>query len=229
MKKNIELVQRLLKEQANQVDTSVYDSFFSPDVVIYGPAIDQKVRGLEELKKFEVSHNKAYPDKKYIVDGIFGEGDRVVVQWTCRGKHKGKFKGIQPQNPHFAVSGCSIYRISKGRIAEIWRFWDRLGLFEQIGEVRLPRDPVKPGYYLGILKGLGLENYAEAAQLLTKRERQCLRALLEGKTAKETAFLYTLSPRTVEFYFQKMKKKLKSYSKRDLFTVAQILEKLELL
>lgn len=74
-----------------------------------------------------------------------------------------------------------------------------------------------------------MEQYIEKVPLLSSRERQCLRCLLEGKTAKETALIYKLSPRTIESYFEKIKQKLKCTNKRDLFSLAQALEKLDLL
>lgn len=67
------------------------------------------------------------------------------------------------------------------------------------------------------------------APILSLRERQCLRCLLDGKTAKETAAIYKLSYRTVESHFEKIKQKLKCTYKRDLFSLAQVLEKLDLL
>ena len=100
---------------------------------------------------------------------------------------------------------------------------------EQIGEVFLQTDPVQPGYYLGLLKSLGMEQYLEQAPILSQRERQCLRSLLDGKTAKETAVIYKLSSRTIESHYEKIKQKLKCTNKRDLFSVAQMLEKLDLL
>ena len=74
-----------------------------------------------------------------------------------------------------------------------------------------------------------MEKHLEQVHLLSQRERECLRCLLEGKTAKETAAIYKLSPRTVESHFEKIKKKLQASNKRDLFDAARILEKLDLL
>lgn len=229
IQKNILLIQRFFEEQANQDDLSLYEEFFSKNIVLHGPASNQKIRGLAELRKIDSSYIQAYPKKKISIEEIFGYADRVIVRWVCQGKHKEKYKGISPKNPHFAIAGLSIYRITKGKIVEIWQYWDRLGLLEQIGEVSLHTDPVEPGYYLGLLKSLGMEKYLDQAPLLSQRERQCLRCLLDGKTAKETAAIYKISHRTVESHFEKIKQKLKGATKRDLFSIAQALEKLDLL
>ncbi len=203
--------------------------FFSKDVIIHGPASNQKIRGLKAARQIDSSYIEAYPGKIFSIEEIFGSGDRVFVRWICRGKHREKYKGISPKNPHFSIAGLSIYRISNGKITEVWQYWDRLGILEQIGEVSLQTELVEPGYYLGLLKSLGMEHYIEKAPILSQRERQCLRCLLEGKTAKETAAIFKLSSRTIESHFEKIKQKLKCTNKRDLFSIAQVLEKLDLL
>lgn len=229
IQKNILFIRQLFEEVVNQDDLSRYEEFFSKDVIVHGPSSTQKISGLAETKKIDSSYIEAYPGKKFAIEEIFGYEDRVMIRWVCHGKHKGKYKGIHPKNPEFAIKGLSIYRIVKGKISEVWQYWDRLGLLEQIGEVFLQTDPVEPGYYLGLLKSLGMEQYLEQAPILSQRERQCLRSLLDGKTAKETALIYKLSSRTIESHYEKIKQKLKCTNKRDLFSIAQMLEKLDLL
>ena len=229
VQKNVLLIRRFFEEQVNQDDLSRYEEFISKNVLIHGPASNQKIRGLAAVREIDSSYVEAYPKKKFSIKEIFGYGDRVMVRWVCRGKHKGTYKGIRPKNSQFAIMGLSIYRVAKGKIVEIWQYWDRLGILEQVGEVSLHTAHIEPGYYLGLLKSLGMDQYLEQAPILSQRERQCLRCLLEGKTAKETAAIYNLSPRTVESHFEKIKQKLKCTSKRDLFSAAQALEKLDLL
>jgi len=77
------------------------------------------------------------------------------------------------------------------------------------------------------LKDLGL-NIEQAAKL-SSREKQCLKLFLEGKTAKETAFILSLSSRTVESYFENIKTKLSCWSKSEVWTIAKNLEDLQLL
>ncbi len=226
---NIQLIRCFFETQVNRDDLSSYEEFFFKNVTIHGPASNQKIRGLAEAKKIDASYNQIYPGKQFTIEEIFGYSDRVVVRWVCKGKHKGKYKGISPKTPQFAIAGLSIFRIAKGKIVEAWQYWDRLGLLEQIGEVSLHTDAVEPGYYLGLLKNFGMDQYLDQVPTLSKRERQCLRCLLEGRTAKETAALYKISHRTVEAYFEKIKEKLNCTSKRDLFTIAKALENLNLL
>lgn len=229
IQKNIRLVQRLFEEQANQKDVSLYDQLFSKNVQLYGPASGQIVKGLSALKRVDREYYRAYPDAKFKIEKLFGHDDEVIVRWTCKGIYKKGYRAIAPKKENFCIWGLSIYRITRGKIQEIRQFWDRLGILEQIGEIQVHTDPVKPGYYADILKILGLEEDLEKASLLSRRERECLELLLQGKTAKETAATLSLSQRTVESYLESTKQKLKCYNKGQLFSTAEVLKKLQLL
>jgi len=50
----------------------------------------------------------------------------------------------------------------------------------------------------------------------TQREAECMMQILQGKTMNETADILNLSPRTVEYYLNKIKRKLNCHKKRDL-------------
>ncbi len=43
---------------------------------------------------------------------------------------------------------------------------------------------------------------------LSPREKECVKLILQGKTAKEAASILHLSPRTIEFYLMNARKKL---------------------
>jgi DNA-binding CsgD family transcriptional regulator/predicted ester cyclase len=229
IEKNIQLVRCLFEKQASQDDTSLYDQLFALEVKLYGPASGHMIKGLSALKKVDQGYHRTYPGAKFHIEQIFGYQDEVVVRWTCKGTYKEGYKGIKPKKKEFCIWGLSIYRIRKGKIQEIRQFWDRLGILEQIGEIHVRPDPVKPGYYNELLKALDMEKQLERAALLSTREQDCLDLLLKGKTAKETGNILGLSSRTVESYFENIKKKLKCTNKGQLFSIAEILKKLELI
>jgi len=81
---------------------------------------------------------------------------------------------------------------------------------------------------LAFLEDLGVKE-AKAFSRLSLREKQCLKLLTEGKSAKETAAILHLSPRTIETYFENIKKKLACWSKQELFSIAKDLTKYHLL
>jgi DNA-binding CsgD family transcriptional regulator len=79
---------------------------------------------------------------------------------------------------------------------------------------------------LDFYHALGKKDDVEKINRLSKRERQCLRLLLDGKSAKESASALSLSPRTVEYYFENIKDKLSCWSKQEVFELARRFEEL---
>ncbi len=79
------------------------------------------------------------------------------------------------------------------------------------------------------LKAIGKESEAIQASLLSVRERQCIKLLIAGKPAKETAQALGLSTRTIEFYFENIKNKLSCSSKQEVFSLGRDFEELGLL
>jgi len=86
-----------------------------------------------------------------------------------------------------------------------------------------------PATYQAFLEDCGMRSQMEKAALLSERERQCLKLFLLGKSAKETAIDLSLSPRTIEFYFENIKNKLVCQDKASVFGFGRELENLGLL
>lgn len=223
---NIQIVLNLFEGTLDPSNLNRYVEFFSNDCLIHAFQNDYDIKS---AKQFDASLASAFKLKNMVIEDIFSRDDRVYVYWTFNIFHKGEYEGIPATQKELTVKGMSIYRFSEGRIQEVWQFWDRLGLLEQIGEVQVKIHAAEFESHYELLKELGLEKYVEKVSRLSKRERQCLKLLLQGKTAKETAASLTLSPRTVEYYFDNLKDKLECWNRSELFKAAQILEKLDLL
>lgn len=56
----------------------------------------------------------------------------------------------------------------------------------------------------------------ELKMYITRRQAECMVHLINGKTIPATAKTLKLSPRTVEYYVNKMKRKLRCKTKADL-------------
>jgi predicted ester cyclase len=57
----------------------------------------------------------------------------VVVRWTGHGTHTGNLMGVAPTHMKVTVHGMDIYRVSEGKIQEIWISWDAMGFMQQLG------------------------------------------------------------------------------------------------
>jgi DNA-binding CsgD family transcriptional regulator len=88
---------------------------------------------------------------------------------------------------------------------------------------------IDPTTLLAYYRDLGIKLEPDKVKKLSKRERQCLKLLIEEKSAKETALLLSLSPRTVESYFENIKCKLSCLNKSELMKLARQFDELGIL
>lgn len=53
-----------------------------------------------------------------------------------RGTHQGEFLGVPPAGKEVAVTDINVVRIDEGgKVADLWRQIDRLGLMRQLGMI----------------------------------------------------------------------------------------------
>lgn len=106
-------------------------------------------------------------------------------------------------------------------------------LIELKGEDFLCNQPICPeislSSRLAYYRDIGLKTEAENVEKLSPREKECLKLLIEDKSAKETAAVLGLSHRTIESYFENIKNKLSCWSKHELLQIARNLEEFGLL
>lgn len=133
---NLNIVRKLFdihnKNDASKLNA--IDELIAPSAQFHDPSMTKA--NLQAFKQAEMEYIKAFPNKKTKIDNIVAAEDQVIVRWTSTGTHKGNFHGNAPSNKEFKISGISIYKLSNNKIAEVWQIWDRLGLLEQLGEVR---------------------------------------------------------------------------------------------
>ncbi len=67
------------------------------------------------------------------VDETIAENDRVMIRWTFYGTQQGEYSGLPPTNRQVIYSGINIFRITDGKIVEVWDIADRLWLWQQLG------------------------------------------------------------------------------------------------
>lgn len=68
---------------------------------------------------------------------------------------------------------------------------------------------------------LGFSQEIAKADLLSTREKECIKLLVKGKSTKEIATLLGLSPRTVEHYLENIKNKFNCLYKNELFFISE--------
>lgn len=76
-----------------------------------------------------------FPDVRFEVHELFGEGDKVAARWTFRAIHQGRFVGLPPSHSEVTQEGNVIYQVRDGLIVRAWLQADRLGVLQKIGAV----------------------------------------------------------------------------------------------
>ena len=107
------------------------------DVVVHN--VDAVARGREAWKRTFLPFFEGFPDLELSIEFMVAEGDMVALRWTATGTHDGEFRGIPATGRRINVTGIAVYRVSGGRIVEIWSQPDLLGLLRQIGAVAEPQ------------------------------------------------------------------------------------------
>ncbi len=86
----------------------------------------------------------------------------------------------------------------------------KMSNLSQLNHLTLPNETIKD-----FLASLGETDYVSDTSL-SPREKQCLTQLARGSSAKVIGRNLALSPKTIYFYLDNIKKKLNCYSKQDL-------------
>jgi steroid delta-isomerase-like uncharacterized protein len=100
----------------------VADEILSPDFVIHNPVLPEVLRkGPEGTKKYASAIIAAVPDRKLEHHDILVEGDKVMIRWTNSGTNTGPLFGNPPTGKTYIVTGFDLFRISDGKIKELWQ------------------------------------------------------------------------------------------------------------
>jgi steroid delta-isomerase-like uncharacterized protein len=100
----------------------VADEILSPDFIIHNPVLPESVRyGPEGTKKYAAAIIEAVPDRKLEHHDIIVKGDKVLIRWTNSGTNKAPLFGSPPASKAYIATGFDLFRISNGRIKELWQ------------------------------------------------------------------------------------------------------------
>jgi steroid delta-isomerase-like uncharacterized protein len=169
LESNKEIVRRFIAETDAQ-NFSEYDKLLTQDLVFHlpgGNALDRQ-QAEENERMFAV----AFPDASRSIDQLIAEADRVVLRETFRGTHQGEFQGLPATGRKVEVTANVIYRISDGKIAEMWGEADSGVL---IGQIKAGSD--SPGS-----RGDSIQSdvISEAKGIVSSHEKFAMSGNLEG-------------------------------------------------
>jgi predicted ester cyclase len=92
----------------------------------------------DDLKAHIQTAEEAFPLYRLDVEEILAEGDLVSVRGWVRGVHRGPFMGMPPTGNPVEFSIYITYRVSAGKIVELWMLTDNMAVMQQLGMLPAP-------------------------------------------------------------------------------------------
>lgn len=228
----------VLVDRPDWAEHYVNESFFLQDPYLRHPSVYQSgiclfdSFGSEEYQQTVTKAGKELLDIDVGVMLIQKKEDEVEFFGFCGNKKSSSLQNLYLNQPQMLRSFASYFKKELEDVLKAMRE-EANSLVELKGEDFFCKEHIFPDALLEkreeYYKSLGFAKQIEKASKLSLREKQCLKLLIEGKSAKETAKILGLSSRTVEFYFENIKNKTSSSHKQELFGFAKELEILDLL
>jgi predicted SnoaL-like aldol condensation-catalyzing enzyme len=125
-KVNEELALRYHNDIFQEGKLEVADEILSPDFVLHNPSLPEELRkGPEGVKKYASAIIESVSDRKLVQNDIFAKGDKVLIRWTNSGTNMGLYNktlfGNKPTGKQYVATGFDQFRISNGKIIEMWQ------------------------------------------------------------------------------------------------------------
>jgi predicted ester cyclase len=132
----------------NEVDLTLLDEIYAPDVVVHDCSSPEDIIGLEALKEYYSYTHKAWPDLHATIDEIIVKGDKIIWTWTFKATHTGPFHtplgDIPPTGNKVQFSGVAIDRVDGGKLVEEWVYFNVLDVMMQLGFTLNPPQSQEP-------------------------------------------------------------------------------------
>ena len=130
---NKALVRRFYEEVWGKGNVDVAEEVFASDYVRHDLRPTTTAPGPEGQKQIAAALRAAFPDLRFDIEIVLGEGEYVAARWTASGTHSGAWGDVEPTGRFVTFSGVNIFRFEEGLVAEIWNHRDDLGLRQQLG------------------------------------------------------------------------------------------------
>jgi predicted ester cyclase len=137
---NERVVEAFLQDVINKHRGGDAANYLNPDMQWSGGTVGT-VTGRANVAGLFAGVVAAFPDAHVTVDDIFGQGDQVVVRVVVSGTQEGAILGIPASGRHVQWDGVDIYRLSHGKISNIWAGDDWSAILNDTGTYKAPWIP----------------------------------------------------------------------------------------
>ena len=133
---NERVVEAFLQDVINEHHGDHAASYLNPGMQWSGGTVGT-VTGSANVAGLFAGVVAAFPDAHITIDDIFGQGDQVVVRVVVSGTQQGAILGIPASGRHVQWDGVDIYRLSHGKISNIWAGDDWTAILNDTGTYNL--------------------------------------------------------------------------------------------
>ena len=135
LEENKNLVRRWFEEVWNNGRADAIEEMFDENGIAHGLSGDpsKPVKGPKDYRPFYTMFREAFPNMKIVIEDLIAEGDKVTARCSVRGKHEGRFRGIEATQAPIEFTGITIVRIANNKIVEAWNNFDFHAVDNQIG------------------------------------------------------------------------------------------------
>jgi predicted ester cyclase len=137
---NERVVEAFLQDVVNEHNGGDAASFLTPDTQWSGGTVGT-ITGSANVAGLFAGVVAAFPDAHITINDIFGQGDQVVVRVVVSGTQEGPILGIPASGRHVQWDGVDVYRLSHGKISNIWAGDDWTAILNDTGTFKAPWIP----------------------------------------------------------------------------------------
>jgi steroid delta-isomerase-like uncharacterized protein len=137
---NERVVEAFLQDVINEHNGSDAASYLNPGMQWSGGTVGT-VTGRDNVAGLFAGVVAAFPDAHITIDDIFGQGDQVVVRVVVSGTQEGAILGIPASGRAVQWDGVDVYRLSDGKISNIWAGDDWTAILNDTGTYKAPWIP----------------------------------------------------------------------------------------
>ena len=96
--------------------------------------LSHRVQGKSELRGFFTGFiNPAHRQNSFTLVGYAGDSCGGAIKWTWTARHPGDFLNVPARDKETCISGVSVMRFERGKIADQRDYWDARTLMRQLG------------------------------------------------------------------------------------------------
>ena len=137
---NERVVEAFLQDVINEHNGDHAINYLNPDMQWSGGTVGT-VTGSASVAGLFASVVAAFPDAHITINDIFAQGDQVVVRVVVSGTQEGAILGIPASGRAVQWDGVDVYRLSDGKISNIWAGDDWTAILNDTGTYKAPWIP----------------------------------------------------------------------------------------